>query len=76
MMLVGRGEGKVDERYIVEGVYTVHAVYRLSKKLNVEMPISEAVYRIIHENKKPVEIMEELLSRPVKEENCQPEINI
>ncbi|TCK06409.1 NAD(P)H-dependent glycerol-3-phosphate dehydrogenase [Phorcysia thermohydrogeniphila] len=67
---IGRGEGKVDEKYVVEGVYTVKAVHQLSRKLKVEMPISEAVYKVIYEGRKPVEVMEELLSRPVKEENC------
>jgi glycerol-3-phosphate dehydrogenase (NAD(P)+) len=66
---IGRGKGKVDEKYIVEGVYTVKAVYELSRKLKVEMPISEAVYKVIYEKKKPLEVMKELLSRPVKEEN-------
>jgi len=67
---IGRGEGKVDEKYVVEGVYTVKAVHQLSRKLKVEMPISEAVYKVIYEGREPVEVMEELLSRPVKEENC------
>jgi len=32
------------------------------------MPISEAVYKIIYEKRRPDEVMRELLSRPVKEE--------
>ncbi len=55
-------------KQVVEGVYTVKAVVELAKKLLLEMPISEAVYKIIYERKDPEEIMVELLSRPVKEE--------
>jgi len=55
-------------KQVVEGVYTVKAVVELARKLSLEMPISEAVYKIIYERKNPKEIMEELLSRPVKEE--------
>ena len=55
-------------KQVVEGVYTVKAVVELAKRLLLEMPISEAVYKIIYERKDPEEIMVELLSRPVKEE--------
>jgi glycerol-3-phosphate dehydrogenase (NAD(P)+) len=67
-LAIGRGEGKVDEKFVVEGVHTVEAVYRLAKELNVEMPIVNAVYKIVHEKQSPQDVMKELLSRPVKEE--------
>jgi len=54
--------------FVVEGVYTVKAVHNLATKLSVDMPISEAVYKIIYEKVSPKKAMEELLSRPVKEE--------
>jgi glycerol-3-phosphate dehydrogenase (NAD(P)+) len=66
---IGRREGKVDEKYVVEGIHTVKAVVRLAEKGGVEMPISRAVYKVVHEGMAPEEVMEELLSRPVKEEN-------
>ncbi len=66
---IGRKKGGVDEKFVVEGRYTVTAVHRLSRRLGVEMPISEAVYRIIHGGMEPESVMEELLSRPVKSEN-------
>jgi glycerol-3-phosphate dehydrogenase (NAD(P)+) len=65
---LAKGEEKRGN-FVVEGVYTVKAVHRLSKKLSVEMPISEAVYKIIYEEVSPREAMELLLSRPVKEEH-------
>jgi glycerol-3-phosphate dehydrogenase (NAD(P)+) len=66
---LGRGEGGVDKRFVVEGVHTVKAVYRLKEKLGVEVPICEAVYKILYCKSSPKEVMEELLSRPVKEES-------
>jgi len=66
---IGRGEGGVDGKFVVEGVHTVRAVVKLAQELGVEMPISEAVYRIVHGGSSPKEVMEELLSRPVKEES-------
>jgi len=66
---IGRGEGGVNGKFVVEGVYTVKAAVKLSKKFSIEMPITEAVYRIVYEGSSPKEVMEELLSRPVKEES-------
>ena len=54
---------------MVEGVHTVKAVYNLAKKFGVEMPISEAVYKVVHEGISPQVALEKLLSRPVKEED-------
>jgi len=65
---IGKKSGKVDEKYVVEGVHTVKAAVELSRKLNVEMPIAEAVYSVVHDGKDPEKVMVELLSRPVKEE--------
>ena len=55
-------------KQVVEGVYTVRAVVELARRFSLEMPISEAVYKIIYERRNPEEVMRELLSRPVKEE--------
>ncbi|MEO2068080.1 MAG: NAD(P)H-dependent glycerol-3-phosphate dehydrogenase [Desulfurobacteriaceae bacterium] len=66
---IGRKEGKVDEKYVVEGVHTVRAVVKLAKKFNVEMPICQAVYKIVYEKLDMKKVIEELLSRPVKGEN-------
>ena len=67
-LAVARGE-KFTGKDVVEGVYTVKAVVQIARELSLEMPISEAVYKIIYEGKRPKEVMEELLKRPVKEEN-------
>jgi len=65
---LSRGE-KRKGNFVVEGVYTVKAVHSLARELSVEMPISEGVYKIIYEGVEPKRVIEELLSRPVKEEN-------
>lgn len=58
----------LSEGKTVEGVPTAKSVYMLAKKLRVEMPICEAVYRIIHENAAIDTTIEQLLSRPLTEE--------
>ena len=49
--------------HVAEGVYSVRAVHQLVKKLGVEMPICEAVYRILYEQVEVGSAVEELLSR-------------
>lgn len=53
---------------VAEGVPTVKAVYQKAKKLNLSMPITEAVYKILYEDKKAKEMVEYLMSRELKEE--------
>ncbi len=67
-LAVGKGEKGLKGKFVVEGIYTVKAAVELGKRLKVELPISEAVYKIIYQGRRPNEVMEELLSRPVKEE--------
>jgi glycerol-3-phosphate dehydrogenase (NAD(P)+) len=49
--------------HVAEGVYTVRAVHQLVQKLGVEMPICEAVYRILYEQVEAASAVEELLNR-------------
>lgn len=49
--------------HVAEGVYTVREVHHLAKRLDVAMPICEAVYRILYENISATEMVEELLNR-------------
>ena len=53
---------------IAEGVYTTESAYELAKKHNVEMPITEQVYKVLFENKNPLEAVIELMTRQKKEE--------
>jgi len=49
--------------HVAEGVYTVRAVHQLVQNLGVDMPICEAVYRILYEQADAAKIVEGLLNR-------------
>lgn len=63
-MLV-RGE-KFDK--LAEGYYTADALIRLGRKHNVELPICEAVYKVLYEGSDPRETIENLFTRALKTE--------
>lgn len=54
---------------IAEGVQTSISVKKLSEKLNIEMPVSEEVYEILHKGKDARESIRSLLNRPLKDEH-------
>ncbi len=71
-MRLGKGES-IDEivasmKMVAEGVKTSRAAYKLSRKLGVEMPITEAVYQVIYENVEPSEAVKSLMTRALKPE--------
>ncbi len=53
---------------VAEGAYTVRAVVENSKKFAVEMPLADAVYRVLYKDENPQELLKELFARPVKSE--------
>lgn len=53
----------------VEGVHTCVAAFELSRKNNVELPITEAIYKVLYENMSMKEAVESLLKRVTKEEH-------
>lgn len=53
---------------IIEGATTAEAVYELSKKYKVEMPIVEAVYNILYKNLKPGDALKKMMGRERKSE--------
>lgn len=55
-------------RMVAEGVKTARSVYNLSLRLDVEMPISHAVYRILYEQLSPKEAVYQLMTRDLKNE--------
>lgn len=57
-----------ETRMIAEGVATAESAYELSKKYNIEMPIVEQVYKVLYENKKPADGVNDLMSRSLKSE--------
>lgn len=69
------GQGKTLEQIqsemtmVAEGVCTTKSVMALAKKLHVEMPITEAVYRILFENESPSDAVRALMMRSAKSED-------
>jgi len=53
---------------IIEGATTTEAVYQLSKKYKVEMPITEQVYQVLYKNKAPQVALKDLMTRKRKPE--------
>ncbi|MBR1680809.1 NAD(P)-dependent glycerol-3-phosphate dehydrogenase [bacterium] len=53
---------------VAEGVQTSKALCELAKKIGVEVPLSEAIYEALYTNITPVEIMQKLMNRKLKEE--------
>ena len=60
-------QGKPMEK-LAEGHYTVQAVMKMKDALGVEMPICEAVYRVLFEGEQPEMAVEELFAREWKKE--------
>ncbi|MHC6179549.1 NAD(P)H-dependent glycerol-3-phosphate dehydrogenase [Clostridium sp. JNZ X4-2] len=71
-ILIGQGksmEEAVEEvNMVVEGIAACKAFYELKSKLNVEMPITEALYEILFKGKDPRYIVYELMTRAKKSE--------
>ncbi|MDJ0848018.1 MAG: NAD(P)H-dependent glycerol-3-phosphate dehydrogenase [Myxococcota bacterium] len=56
------------QRAVAEGYRTAQAVHRLSRREGIDMPISEAVYRVCHEGADLREEAARLMSRERKDE--------
>ena len=57
-----------DMTMVAEGVNTTKAIRDLSEELNIEMPISDQVYKVLFENKSPRSAVEDLMMRDPKSE--------
>jgi len=53
---------------VAEGVYSAKSVHALSRKLGIEMPISEKVYKVLYENAPCLESLYDLMMRDPKPE--------
>ncbi|MFO0592726.1 MAG: NAD(P)H-dependent glycerol-3-phosphate dehydrogenase [Polyangiaceae bacterium] len=54
--------------HVAEGVKTTKSAYDLSRKLGVEMPITQEVYRVLYENKSPRQAVTDIMQRPLTHE--------
>lgn len=53
---------------VAEGVKTTRSVFEWSKQLNIEMPITSAIYQVLFEGEDPEDVLYELMTRNPKEE--------
>ena len=68
------GKGKTTEEalnemnMVVEGNYTTNSVYHLAKSQNVDMPITNALYKVLFEDKPVKDSVKDLMGRDKKAE--------
>jgi len=72
--LIGEGK-KLEEilsemKMVAEGVKTAKSVRNLSRRINVEMPISHAVYDVLYDDLSPKDAVFQLMTRDLKDELC------
>ena len=74
---IGKGNSLEDVqnemKMVAEGVRTTNSVYHLAQQYGVEMPITEGVYAILFEGKKPADAVHELMTRAAKQEDWLPD---
>ena len=74
-VLLGQGknldEALEEVHMVVEGVPASIAAYNLSRKYNVKMPITEAVYKVLFENGDVRMLEKDLMKREVKAEDLK-----
>ena len=71
---IGRGETlqqiAAGTHMVAEGVPTSKSGYECARKLNIETPIIDQIYSILHEGKRPDQALQELLGRDQKAERA------
>lgn len=71
-ILIGRGysleETKKEIKMVVEGITATEAVYEMARKNNIEMPITECIYKVIKGELDPKTGVTELMTRSKKHE--------
>ncbi|HRP01481.1 MAG TPA: NAD(P)H-dependent glycerol-3-phosphate dehydrogenase [Candidatus Kapabacteria bacterium] len=70
--LIGKGMSLeqilAEMKMVAEGVQTTVSAYNLSLQAKVDMPITQQMYKILFENIKPIDAINELMSRESKQE--------
>lgn len=54
---------------VAEGVKTTKAVYEMARELNIDLPITESVYKILYKNADPLKSVQNLMTRKFKSED-------
>ena len=72
-ILIGQGkdvqEAMKEVGAVVEGYYAAKSAWALAKKMGVEMPITEAAYKVLYEGANAADVTRELLMRRKKAES-------
>jgi glycerol-3-phosphate dehydrogenase (NAD(P)+) len=71
---LGRGESldqiRASTHMIAEGIPTAKSAFECARKLQIETPIIDQIYSVVHEGKRPDQAMQELLGRDQKAERA------
>lgn len=59
-----------DMPMVAEGVYATTVVHEIASKKGVEMPITDAVYRLLYKGADPLDLVEEIMTRAPKKEGA------
>ena len=66
-ILIGQGksmeETLAEVKMVVEGITATEVAYEVAKELNIDMPITNAIYSVLHENANPHEVVINLMMR-------------
>ncbi|MFT7512675.1 MAG: glycerol-3-phosphate dehydrogenase (NAD(P)+) [Candidatus Omnitrophota bacterium] len=69
---LGRGETREEiaasMRMVAEGVWNAETAWHLAQKLNLDLPITHEVFKVLYEDKDPTQAVIDLLSRDPKPE--------
>ena len=72
-ILIGQGKGVQEAMQevgaVVEGYYAAKSAWALAQKMGVEMPITEAAYKVLYEGANAADVTHELLMRRKKAES-------
>mgnify|MGYP002713376639 FL=1 len=71
-LLIGQGYNMEDAikeiNMVVEGIPTTKALYQLSRENNIDLPITLEIYKVLYEDKDPVDSVASLMGRSLKSE--------
>jgi len=69
---LGRGEKLADivrsMTEVAEGVHNTRSVHELAQRIGIEMPITEQMYLVVHEDKDPGRAVADLMTRRLRQE--------
>ena len=75
-ILIGQGKNAQDAMKevgaVVEGYYAAKSAYELGKRVGIDMPITQAAYKVLYENANVAEAFGGLLNRDRKAESENP----